>query len=295
MYESFYGFTQKPFQISPDAEFYFDAAPHRKAMAYLHYGLDRKEGFVLVTGDAGTGKTTLVNRMLAGLDGGESVAAIQASFSQEAEDLLRTVASAFGISTKNIDRAELPFSIEIFLTSAAQRGKRCLLVVDEAQNLSSGALEALRMLSNFQLGQYALLQSLLFGESGLRRAMQGAGLRQRVIAACHIGPLDADETRQYIGHRLKFAGLQGGLEIQGGAYRGIYEASGGVARRVNSLCDRILLSGFLAESRLVTAADVNRVAAEVEQELSGLEAERDASDASADHEMNERSCIGDTQ
>jgi type II secretory pathway predicted ATPase ExeA len=165
--------------------------------------------------------------------------------------------------------AETLLAVEITLASIAQLGKRCLLVVDDAQTLSAGALESLRMLSNLQLGRYALLQVILVGEPRLRNSVQDAGLRQRVICACHLDTFNAGETRQYVGHRLEHAGMQGGLEIRDDAYEAIHAASTGVARRVNSLCDRVLLSGFLEERRVFGAADINRVAAEYEAELAG--------------------------
>jgi hypothetical protein len=135
--------------------------------------------------------------------------------------------------------------------SVSQQGKRALLIVDEAQNLTPRAVEELRMLSNFQLETHALLQSFLVGQPEFRRTMQSPQmlqLRQRVIAACHIGPLDADETRGYIEHRLKCVGWQGEPKFQPGAYEGIYKASAGIPRRINAVCDRMLLSGYLAAS-----------------------------------------------
>ena len=269
MYEAFYGLTLKPFQISPDGEFYFDAAPHRRAMDYLVYGLDRQEGFIVLTGDAGTGKTMLANRIVAGLKDGRAAAAMQAGFSLDAPDLLRAVASAFGNPVDACGIAETLLAAEVSLVSVAQQGRRCLLVVDDAQTLSAGAFEALRMLSNLQIGRYALLQVVLVGEPRLRGSVQAAGLRQRVICACHVDAFDAGDTRQYIGHRLSRAGLQGGLDIRDDAYDAIYAASNGVARRVNSLCDRVLLGSFLEDRRVICAADVNRVAAEYERELAG--------------------------
>ena len=172
--------------------------------------------------------------------------------------------------------------------------KRCLLVVDEAQNLSSGAVEELRMLSNFQLGNQALLQSFLIGQAEFRHVLQKPAmrqLRQRVIAACHIGPMDMEDTRAYIQHRLAHAGASGehGPQFESGAYERVFAASGGVPRRVNSLCDRVLLGGFLAERRTVSAGDVDTVAAQFEEELASPDADVDAAHAVADQGLPELS------
>lgn len=269
MYETFYGLTLKPFQISPDAEFYFDAAPHRRAMAYLLYGMDRKEGFIVLTGESGTGKTTLVNRVLAGLGDSRIASVMQGSSGFGVQEMLRAIAAAFGNAVEAGGIAEALLAVEIGLASIAGQGNRSLLVVDDAHTLSAGALEALRMASNLQLGRHALLQVLLAGEPRLRNAMRDAGLRQRIVCAGHIEALDAAETRRYVGHRLNCAGLQGGLEIHDDAHEVIHAATSGVARRVNALCDRVLLSGLLEERRVFGAADVHRVAAEYEAELAG--------------------------
>lgn len=285
MYQSFYGFAKSPFQLTPDPDFYFASGSHHKAMAYLQYGLNRKEGFVVVTGDAGSGKTTLVRRLLAGLDPSQVAAAMLVSSRLGAEDVLRAVASAFGVAENRDGKPGLLFAIEVFLTSAAHAGKRCLLVVDEAQNLPAEAIEELRMLANFQLGQHALLQTVLVGHTDFRRILQKAGtrlLRQRLIAACHIGPLDLEEARRYIEHRLECAGLQGGLEIKDDACRAISQASKGVPLRINSICDRLLLAGFLAEQRTFAERDVARVVAEFEQELNGPAREAEQSEGPRD-------------
>jgi len=173
------------------------------------------------------------------------------------------------LRTKDVEKSDLLLSLEAFLVSVSQQGKRALLVVDEAQNLTPRAVEELRMLSNFQLETHALLQSFLVGQPEFRRTMQSPQmlqLRQRVIAACHIGPLDADETRGYIEHRLKCVGWKGDPKFQPGAYEGIFKASAGIPRRINAVCDRMLLSGYLAGQREFTREDVEMVAREMHDE-----------------------------
>ncbi|MCB1932300.1 MAG: XrtA-associated ATPase [Candidatus Accumulibacter sp.] len=269
MYESFYGLTSKPFQLNPDPTFYFASKQHRRAMAYLEYGLNQNEGFIVVTGEIGAGKTTIVRGLLNDLDSEKVVAAQLVSTQLDAEDTLRMVAAAFGVGTRSTGKSEMLLALEAFLVEVTGQGKRCLLIVDEAQNLTPRAVEELRMLSNFQFGTQALLQSFLIGQPEFRKIMQSPQmkqLRQRVIAACHIGPMDQDETQAYIEHRLKCAGSQGSPHFDAGAFEAIFEASKGIPRRINAHCDRLLLSGFLAGKSEFTRADVEEVAKELREE-----------------------------
>ena len=269
MYESFYGLTCKPFQLNPDPTFYFGSKQHRRAMAYLEYGLNQNEGFIVVTGEVGAGKTTIVRGLLNDLDSEKVVAAQLVSTQLDADDTLRMIAGAFGVGTRNVGKSEMLLALEAFLVYVTRQGKRCLLIVDEAQNLTPRAVEELRMLSNFQFGTQALLQSFLIGQPEFRKIMQSPQmqqLRQRVIAACHIGPMDQDETEAYIEHRLKCAGSKGSPRFDAGAFEALFEASGGVPRRINGHCDRLLLSGFLSGKSEFTRADVEEVARELREE-----------------------------
>ena len=272
MYESFYGLTNKPFQLNPDPSFYFGSRQHKRAMAYLEYGIHQNEGFIVITGEIGAGKTTLVRNLFNKLDPSTVVAANLVSTQLDAEDTLRMVAAAFGVPCKNADKSALLLSLEAFFVSTAQQGKRCLLVVDEAQNLTQRAVEELRMLSNFQLETHALLQSFLIGQPEFRAILQSPRmqqLRQRVIAACHIGPMDPGETKGYVEHRLKCVGWVESPQFSADAFEGIFTASGGIPRRINSLCDRLLLFGFLAGKRSFTREDVVEVAADLSDETNG--------------------------
>ncbi len=269
MYEAFYGLSKKPFQLNPDPSFYFGSRQHQRAMAYLEYGLHQNEGFIVITGEVGAGKTTVVRSLFDKLDAGQVFAANLVSTQLGADDTLRMVASAFGIPTQAADKSNVLLSLEAFLASIAMQGKRCLLVVDEAQNLTPRAVEELRMLSNFQLETHALLQTFLIGQPEFRHILQSPQmlqLRQRVIAACHIGPMDAEETQGYVEHRLKCVGWRDSPQFGPGVYQEIFEASGGIPRRINSVCDRLLLSGFLAEKIAFTHADVNEIAREMNSE-----------------------------
>ena len=312
MYEDFYGLACKPFQLNPDPRFYFDSAPHRRAMAYVQYGLHQCEGFVVVTGEVGAGKTTVVRNLLSGLDTTGIVAASIVTTQLGADDLLRLVAAAFGVATRELAKADVLLALEAALAAHARDGKRCLLVVDEAQNLTMRAVEELRMLSNLQLGTHALLQSFLVGQPQFRRMLQSADmsqLRQRVIAACHIGPLSAQETRCYIEHRLRLAGWSGRPAIADDAFAAAHEASDGIPRRINLLFDRALLAAFFASSHAITQAHVREIAAEIADEtdvkaapasaqvvpieLARLEAElRQVQDAMARLERDNRAVLG---
>jgi len=275
VYETFYGLSGKPFQLNPDPAFYFGSRQHRRAMAYLEYGLHQNEGFIVVTGEVGAGKTTIVRGLLDKLDPQQVVAGNLVSTQLDAEDTLRLVASSFGLRTKDIEKSDLLLALEAFLASVCQQGKRALLVVDEAQNLTPRAVEELRMLSNFQLETHAMLQSFLVGQPEFRRTMQSPQmlqLRQRVIAACHIGPMDLDETRRYIEHRLKCVGWKGDPNFQPNAYEAIFRATAGIPRRINAVCDRMLLSGYLAGKRDFSGDDVEMVAREMHDETVDVEA-----------------------
>ncbi len=271
MYEAFYGLTHKPFQLNPDPSFYFGSRQHRRAMSFLEYGLHQNEGFIVITGEVGAGKTTLVRNLLGSLSPEKMIAVNLVSTQLGADDMLRMVASAFGIKIKDATKSQLLLTIEAFLTSAATKGKRCLLIVDEAQNLSPQAVEELRMLSNFQLETHALLQSFLVGQPEFRQILESPDmqqLRQRVIAACHIGSMDVDETQGYVEHRLTCVGWKDSPSFSQDAYQAIFESSGGIPRRINSICDRLLLSGFLANKRSFTHEDVINIATEFMDETS---------------------------
>jgi len=271
MYESFYHLTGKPFQLSPDPAFYYGSRVHKRAYAYLEYGLYQGEGFIVITGEVGAGKTTLVRSLLANLDQNKVVAAHLVSTQLDADDVLRAVCAAFGTQNQGgTDKASLLHHLEAFLRNVALENKRALLVVDEAQNLTSRAVEELRMLSNFQIGERALLQSFLIGQPELRQMMQGPDMqqvRQRVIASYHLGPLDREETQSYIEHRLKFVGWTGDPKIDDEAYDAIFAFTAGIPRRINLVCNRLMLAGFLNEMHVLTAENVEGVVKELKEEL----------------------------
>ncbi len=269
MYEAFYGLKSKPFQLNPDPNFYFASKQHRRAKAYLEYGVSRNEGFIVITGEIGAGKTMVLRSLIEGLSGSNVITGHLVTTQLGAEDTLRMVGAAFGFRVKDVPKSELLITLEAFLISQTSKGKRCLLVVDEAQNLTPRAVEELRMLSNFQFGNQALLQSFLVGQPEFREILQRPEMeqfRQRVAATCHIGPLDVDETKGYIEHRLKCAGAAGKPSFEPAVFEVIFKASGGIPRRINAVCDRLLLAGFLAGRTHLTATDVTEVVQEFQQE-----------------------------
>ncbi|MBP3981830.1 MULTISPECIES: XrtA/PEP-CTERM system-associated ATPase [unclassified Acidovorax] len=270
MYEAFYGLNSKPFQLNPDPGFYFSSKQHQRARAYLEYGVMRCEGFIVITGEVGAGKTTIVRGLIDSLDPGTVVAAHLVSTQLSAEDTLRLVGAAFGIPVRGVSKADLLMALEAFFVTQTLQGKRCLLIVDEAQNLQPQAVEELRMLSNFQNGQYALLQTFLVGQPEFREILQSPGmvqLRQRVTATCHLGPLEVDETREYILHRLKCAGASENPTFDPEIFDCIYHYTGGIPRRVNTLFDRVLLQGFLTDRTHIDLALVNEIIQEVQAEM----------------------------
>ena len=270
MYEAFYHLRAKPFQLNPDPNFFYGSKGHTRAMSYLEYGLHQGEGFIVITGEVGAGKTTLVRNLFKKLEGENLIAAQLVSTQLDADDTLRMVAGAFGLPHEDVSKAVLLKKLEGFLLTNFRQGRRALLVVDEAQNLSVAAVEELRMLSNFQADEKSLLQSFLLGQPEFRHTMQSEDmqqLRQRVMASYHLGPMDAAETRAYIEHRLHTVGWNNDPSFSDDAFRVIHEFSGGIPRKINSLCDRILLMGYLEELHSIDESAVNEVVTEMQREM----------------------------
>lgn len=262
MYESYYNFAAKPFQLKPDPSFFYGSKGHRRAMAYLEYGLSQGEGFIVITGEIGAGKTTLVRNLFRKLKDQNILAAQITNTHVDADDIVRMVAAAFGVSYQDASKAAVLANLEQFFRRCDTEGKRILLVVDEAQNLSPRAVEELRMLSNFQTDEHALLQTFLLGQPEFRRILLSSGmqqLHQRVTATYHLGPLDADDTRAYIEHRLGMVGWAGNPAIDDDAFARIFVHTKGIPRKINTLCDRLFLHGYLEELNRFTEQEVATV------------------------------------
>lgn len=270
MYEAYYHFRAKPFQLSPDPRFFYSSKGHRRAMAYLEYGVHQGEGFIVITGEIGAGKTMLARTLARKLESQNLVMAQVVSTQLEADDIVRMVAAAFGLPHED-SKAVLLNRLEQYLLACHKQGKRALLLVDEAQNLPSRSVEELRMLSNFQFNDKPLLQSFLLGQPEFRRTLQSPSLeqlRQRVIASCHLGPIGSGETEAYIVHRLQTVGWKGDPSFSADAYEAIHQCSGGIPRKINLLCDRVLMMGRLDKKHEFTGKDVTEVNDEVQEELS---------------------------
>lgn len=272
MYTEFYKFASLPFQLTPDARFFFSSSVHAKAMAHLTYGLGQGEGFIIITGDIGAGKTTVVENLLRELDSRKYLAAKITNTQLGADDMLRMITSAFGIEQEGADKATLLRRFESFLLRVHQQGQRALLLVDECQNLSVPALEELRMLSNLQIDGRAPLQSFLLGQPQFRDTLarhELDQLRQRVIASYHLGPLNEADTRRYIEHRLRTVGWTGDdPRLSDGVFTAIHRHCGGVPRKINTLCSRVLLYGYLEDRHALNETDVDEVARDLALESS---------------------------
>ena len=250
MYEKFYKFSSRPFQLTPDARFFYPSQGHRKALAFLRYGVQQGEGFVVITGGVGTGKTTLVQTLLDELQGQRIATASVVTTQLEDDEMIRSVAAGFGLPFEHLDKVSLLKNLETFFRECVRQRRRVLLVVDEAQNLPVRSIEELRMLSNFQFQGKPLVQTFLLGQDQLRTriaSLEFEQLRQRITAVHHLGPLNVNETKEYIEHRLRCAAWQGDPNITNAAFLAIHEASQGVPRRINNVCDRMLLFADLAE------------------------------------------------
>jgi putative secretion ATPase (PEP-CTERM system associated) len=276
MFDDFYGLTGKPFQLTPDPAFYFRSVTHRKALSYLGYGLAQGEGFIVITGEVGAGKSTLVAHLTSTVDANRLTVGQIVTSKLDEEEIIHVVAQSFGLDIEGHDKASALGAIEGFLHEEARAGRRCLLIVDESQNLSVSALEELRMLSNFQLGNHPLLQTLLLGQPEFRTTLQThealEQLRQRVIAAHHLEPMERAEIEAYIFHRLQKVGWDGNPQFDQRVFTELYEASGGIPRRVNQIANRLMLLGAVEERSRIDGGMLSAVLEEMDGERAFPEA-----------------------
>ncbi len=269
MYQQFYNFSAEPFRLSPDHGFAYAHKGYTKARAYMEYAFQRAEGFVMITGQPGIGKTTLIGALVEELSSTPVRIANLVCTQLEADDLLKMVACEFGVPVSVTGKGELLQRLTQQLKSWYRDGHRALLIVDEAQDLSVSAMEELRLLTNIQVGSRPLLQIFLLGQPELRTLILSPRLEQvhqRIIAASHIKPLQSDETEAYIRHRLETVNWQGDPMISKAVYPLIYKFSEGVPRRINLICSRLLLHCAVEQKHRVGVADVREVIGELQSE-----------------------------
>lgn len=269
MYSEYYGFSDMPFRLTPDSRFFFPSGEHSRALSHLVFGLAHQEGFVIVTGEVGAGKTMLLERLWERLDRGSYLISRIDTAQVPADDLLRLTASGFGVKSLP-DKASIIRGVTEALRASRTAGRRCLLVVDEVQALDLAALEELRMLSNLAENGRSLLQAVLLGQPQFRQALARPELdqlRQRVLASYHLGPLSVEETRGYVEHRLRAVGWHDRPLWEDGTFGLIHQYTGGIPRRINRLCGRVLLHGAFEQSDAISPAMIRLTAGELQQDL----------------------------
>ncbi len=266
MYERFYNLRERPFALSPDPEYLYPSGVHREALDYLRYGIETQAGFIVITGEIGSGKTTLLQTVLQRLDSGTKVARL-VNTTLEPRELLEAILLDFGIDLTSTSKPMMLRQLGEFLVRQRADGRRALLVIDEAQNLSVPALEEIRLLSNQETEKSKLLPIALVGQPNLRdklRSPELEQLRQRVTVSYHLMPLDGPETHAYINHRLRRAALGEPMEFPAEAAAVVHARSRGVPRTINVICDATLVFGYGDERRDIDGALVEVVVAELE-------------------------------
>ncbi|MGH6901273.1 MAG: AAA family ATPase [Geminicoccaceae bacterium] len=274
MYADFYGLRALPFQLTPDSRLFYPSQMHRGALAYLTYGLRKSEGFVLITGDVGTGKTMLVDYLLSVIDTERYLTSKIVTTQIEPEDLIRMVASGFGLDPARHQKSTVIRQLETLFVEARRRKLSPLIIVDEVHNLPRASLEELRMISNYRRADAPLVQTILVGQSQFREALANGALeqvKQRVVASSHLRPLSANETRGYIEHRLRAVGWAEDPVIASDVFALVYEETLGIPRRINTVFDRLMLVGYVEERHDIGADLLETVMRELR--LEGLFAE----------------------
>ena len=275
MYEKFYGLDSPPFLLTPDTRFFFSSSNHKRAITHLVYGLDQREGFIVITGEVGAGKTMLVEQLWLQLNRNTYAVSKVVTTQVSGDDLLRLVMDGFGLDVPpGTEKSALLRQFENTVRDLRHNGRRCVLVVDEVQNLSFAALEELRMLSNITVDGKASVQTILLGQPQFRPILASRDaeqLRQRVLASYHLGPLIEVETRLYIEHRLRTVGWNDDPHWETDAFAAVHRNTGGIPRRINTLCSRVLQFGALEGRHSISGAMVEEVADELHEGLNGVE------------------------
>lgn len=273
MFSDFYKLAESPFKLTPDHRYFFQSSVHKKALGYLVYGIQQGEGFVVITGEVGAGKTTLAAHLLSTLNEAEFVTAHVVTTQIGGDDMLRLIAAQFGLDVEGKSKSALLRALERYFHDVQRSGRRALIILDECQNFTLEALEELRMLSNLMEDGRALVQSMMLGQPQFRTNLNQTDydqLRQRIIASYHLSTLDRKETEAYIKHRLKVAGWRKDPSFSAGAFDRIFHYTWGVPRLTNLLCGRLLLYGMLEEKHKLDARAVDLVAEDMSRESASV-------------------------
>lgn len=266
MYCKFYGLQERPFNVTSDPDFFFLSRKHQEALSHLLYGASQRKGIMVLTGEIGTGKTTLCRVFLNHLGKNVKTAFILNPHFSELQ-LLEAIVKDFGIVVRAGSRLELVAELNRFLIKESEQGNNIILIIDEAQNLKSNMLEQVRLLSNLETEKEKLLQVILVGQPELNSKINLYDLRQlrqRIMVRYHISPLEHDEVRDYINHRLNVAGSDGRIKFTDEAIEEIVKFSSCTPRLINMICDRALLAGFVAETNTIDLAIMKRCMEELE-------------------------------
>ena len=266
MYLQFYGLKEHPFNITPDPRFLFFSAQHREAFDHLLYGIENRKGFIELTGEVGSGKTTLCRAVLASLPKKIHTAMVL-NPTVSGTQLLRAILNDFGLHVMGRDRLSYIEQLNAFLLAQMQEGHNVAVIIDEAQDLTSELMEQVRLLSNLETDQHKLMQIVLAGQPELRKRLDRNDLRQlkqRIMVRCNLLALTAAETDQYIAHRLKVAGAKSQVGFDPDAVELVYNYAKGIPRVVNGLCDRVMMAGYVAGKLRIGAAEVRKALADVE-------------------------------
>ncbi|MBL7004991.1 MAG: AAA family ATPase [Gammaproteobacteria bacterium] len=271
MYEEHFNFTRQPFQLSPYSDVFYASNGHQKAYSYLEFGIGKREGFIVITGDVGAGKTTLIEHLLANIEDENLITARLSASQFSSSEILTIVADSLGVGNIEDSKAHVSLAINQYLKECAEKGKHILIIVDEAQNIPLDSLEELRMITNYHHKGITPVQIFLLGQPEFRDTLNSHNLeqlRQRVVARYHLGPLNEDEVGEYINYRLDIVRVDQLPQsiFNSEVFPAIYKFSGGIPRIINTICDRALISAYLEDQSHIDTSIIYDVLQELQNE-----------------------------